>query len=93
MAARLRANHQEDVRAKIQTSQLINALQNHALGKDSGEFSPTRLKAIEILLRKRLPDLSAVESTINADVTVSELSKAEREARIAELAAKAGYTG
>jgi hypothetical protein len=53
--------HQADVRAKIQVSQLINVLTNHALSSDSPELSATRLKAIEILLRKSLPDLSAVE--------------------------------
>lgn len=54
--------HQEDVRKKIQASQLINVLQNHALG-DSGEISPSRMKAIEILLRKSVADLSAISLT------------------------------
>jgi hypothetical protein len=53
--------HQDDVRAKIQVSQLINVLTNHALSADSPELSSSRLKAIEILLRKSLPDLSSVE--------------------------------
>lgn len=63
MAARIRKPHQDEVRAKIQASQLINVLQDHALGKDEKELSPTRLKAIEILLRKSIPDLSATEIT------------------------------
>ena len=46
--------HQEDVRKKIQVSQLLNVLQNHALG-ETEELSPTRMKAIEILLRLGLP--------------------------------------
>ena len=61
MAARLRAHHQDEVRAKIQASQLINVLQNHALGKDSGKMLPSRLKAIDILLRKSVPDISSVQ--------------------------------
>ena len=65
MAARLRATHQEDVRQKIQATQLINVLQNHALGKSEVELSSSRLKAIEILLRKSVSDLSAV--TISGD--------------------------
>lgn len=65
MAARLRKTHQDDVRAKIQASQLVNVLQKHALGKDESEMSPSRLKAIEILLRKSVPDLSAV--TLSGD--------------------------
>ena len=62
MAARMRKTHQDDVRTKIQASQLINVLQNHALGV-SEELSPSRIKAIEILLRKSLPDLQSVEHT------------------------------
>ena len=61
MAERLRKRHQDEVRTKIQTSQLVNVLQNHALGTDKIEITPTRMKAIEILLRKSLPDLSSTE--------------------------------
>lgn len=53
--------HQDDVRAKIQASQLVNRLTNHALGKI--ELSATQIKAIEILLRKSVPDLSSIEHT------------------------------
>lgn len=60
MAERLRKRHQEEVRTKIQTSQLINVLQDHALNGQS-EIPPSRMKAIEILLRKALPDLSSTE--------------------------------
>lgn len=61
MAARLRKTHQDEVRTKIQTSQLINRLTNHAFGEL--ELSNTQLRAIEILLKKSLPDLSQVELT------------------------------
>lgn len=60
MAARLNKFHSEEVRAKIQASQLINVLQDHALSGES-ELSMSRMKAIEILLRKSVPDLSAVQ--------------------------------
>lgn len=72
MAARIRKTHQDEVRAKIQASQLINVLQNHALGKTE-ELSQSRLKAIEILLRKSIPDLSAVahEGEIDSKITVN----------------------
>ena len=56
--------HQEDVRKKIQVSQLLNVLQNHALG-ETEELSPTRMKAIGILLRKSMPDMASV--TISGD--------------------------
>jgi hypothetical protein len=64
MAARLNKLHQEDIRQKIQASQLINVLQDHALTADS-ELSPSRIKAIEILLRKSVADLSAI--TVSGD--------------------------
>lgn len=50
--------HQDDVRKKIQASQLLNRLTDHAFGEV--ELSQSQIKAIEILLRKSLPDLSAV---------------------------------
>jgi hypothetical protein len=62
MAARIRKHHQDEVRARIQVSQILNVLHNQALGVGE-DLSPARLKAIEILLRKSLPDLSAVELT------------------------------
>jgi flagellar basal body rod protein FlgF len=66
MAARLNKLHSAEVRAKIQASQLINVLQEHALG-EKGELSMTRMKAIEILLRKSIPDLSSVTVTGDED--------------------------
>ncbi len=59
MAERLRKMHQDDVRTKIQTSQLINRLTDHALG--TVELVATQVRAIEVLLKKVLPDLQAVE--------------------------------
>jgi hypothetical protein len=63
--------HQDDVRAKIQTSQLVNRLTDHALGVI--ELSPTQVRAIEILIKKTLPDLQAVDlsGSVEAAVTVS----------------------
>ncbi|MEI5996816.1 hypothetical protein H3V53_06260 [Paraburkholderia bengalensis] len=63
MAARLRKTHQDDVRLKIKTSQLINRLQDHALGKLK-DLSPTQLRAIEVLLKKAIPDLSSVDMAV-----------------------------
>jgi hypothetical protein len=71
MAERLRKRHQDEVRTKIQTSQLVNVLQNHALGLSENEISATRMKAIELLLKKSLPDLSSTEITGDADQPVS----------------------
>lgn len=56
---------QEQTRAAIQTTQLVKRLQLYALDKKDEQKNPVdldagRLRAIEILLRKTLPDLSAV---------------------------------
>src|SRR3990167_6697386 len=61
MAVRKRILHDDATRQKIQTSQLINRLQASALGEI--DLTATQLKSIEILLRKTLPDLSAVDHT------------------------------
>lgn len=61
MAARLRKNHQDEIRAKIKTSQLINRLENHIFG--DVELSASQVRGIEILLSKTLPNLQATEIT------------------------------
>jgi hypothetical protein len=62
MAARLRKTHQDDVRSKIQVSNLITRLHKYANGELSDEdISPTRLNAIKLLLSKALPDLQSIE--------------------------------
>lgn len=72
MAERLRKRHQDEIRSKIQVSQLINVLTNHALDdQNKTEISATRMKAIELLLKKSLPDLSSTEITGDADQPVS----------------------
>lgn len=66
MAARkTRVSHDQKTREKIQTSQLVNRLTNHALGET--ELTATQLRAIEILLKKTLPDLSSVEHKGDAE--------------------------
>jgi len=63
MAARLRQNHSEEVRAKIQTSQLINVLQDHVF--NGTEIKKTQVSAAIALLRKTIPDLQSVEGTMD----------------------------
>ena len=70
MAERLRKRHQDEVRTKIQTSQLINVLQDHALN-GATDIPPSRMKAIEILLKKSLPDLSSTEITGDTEQPVA----------------------
>lgn len=65
MAARKRAiRHDDNTRAKIQAAQLINRLTAHACGEL--ELSSTQVRAIEVLLRKTLPDLSDVRMEVDA---------------------------
>ncbi len=49
----------EDVAKKIQVSALLNVL--HQVALEDKKITKERLKAIEILLRKAIPDLKAVE--------------------------------
>ena len=63
----LRAEHADAVREKIQTTQLVNVLEGFALGKSKVKMTSARLKAIEVLLDKTLPDLSAVKHDVQTD--------------------------
>lgn len=59
MAARLSKTVDERTRLKIQTTQLVKRLTSHALGEQ--EMTSTQIRAIEILLKKSLPDLQNIE--------------------------------
>jgi hypothetical protein len=62
MAARIhKIRHDDETRAKIQASQLINRLSSYALGEQGVELDANRIRAIDILLKKSLPDLTSVE--------------------------------
>jgi hypothetical protein len=61
MAARLNNRHQQSVKDKIQASQLVNLLQNHAL--DGTEVTPTRLDAAKFLLNKVLSNAPTEQYT------------------------------
>lgn len=65
-----------EAREKIKTTQLINRLQNHALG--TVELSPTQVRAVEILLKKRIPDLTSMALSGDEDggpVKVAEIKR------------------
>ncbi len=85
---------QRRTREAIKTSQLVNRLQGFALNQADGktgdpiEIDGHRLKAIEILLRKSLPDLSSVQLTGDEDNPVHvKSSNADIEAVLGHLAA------
>ena len=72
MAARLNPKQDDRARNSIKTTQLIKRLNCFALDElgpqgEVIEMDAQRLKAIEILLRKSLPDLSTVTLQGDAD--------------------------
>ena len=66
MAARtVKIRHDEETRAKIRTSQLINRLEDHIL--NDLDLNPTQVTAALGLLKKTLPDLANVELSGDSD--------------------------
>jgi hypothetical protein len=61
-----RAVNGEVVRERIQSAQLINLLQDYALGKSKVKMNGTRLKSIEMLLDKSVPNLASIKHEIDA---------------------------
>lgn len=57
MAARKDLRHTLEVRRKIQTSQLVNRLQNNALGKLAKPMTAAQVRSAEVVLRKSLADM------------------------------------
>lgn len=73
---------QERTRAAIQTTQLVKRLQCYALGveDDAGnkvELDSSKLKAIELLLRKTLPDLATITLEGDKDNPIRAITKIE----------------
>lgn len=66
MAARKQLFHPDDVKAKIQTSQLINRLTDHALSA-APIMDASQVAAAKALIAKTIPDLKAVEHAGNAE--------------------------
>lgn len=82
MAARLNPKQDERARSAIQTTQLVKRLNCYAMDvpDDAGnivELDSGRMKAIEILLRKSLPDLSAIVLSGDSDnpVTIATITR------------------
>jgi hypothetical protein len=70
MAARtVKIRHDDETRAKIQTSQLINRLQSYVLGEVQLEAG--QVTAALGLMKKTLPDMSAVQHSGDEDNPVN----------------------
>jgi hypothetical protein len=66
MAARKQRWHPDEVKERIQASQLINRLTKHALS-DKPIMDNSQVKAASVLLSKVLPDVKAIELTGDPD--------------------------
>lgn len=66
MAKRKNLVHSEDVKAKIQSSQLINFLQLHVL--TGTDVKKTQITAAVALLKKTVPDLQSVEGSLQLNL-------------------------
>lgn len=62
---RLKPHHQEDIKLKIKTTQIIRRLQKHIDGKL--ELSATQVSAAQTLLRKVIPDLASTETHLTVE--------------------------
>jgi hypothetical protein len=93
MAARKNLSHPERVRERIRTTQLVRRLTKHVLGKI--EMAPTQVTAALGLLKKTLPDLSAIEHTgevRHRDVSDQPLTAEQWEANYGSSVETAGGT-
>jgi hypothetical protein len=85
MAARTRKiRHDDETRAKIQTSQIINRLTSHVLGEV--DMPASAVTAALGLLRKTIPDLTAVSHSGEiATKPASQMTDDEIAARLAAI--------
>lgn len=73
MAARKQLWHPDEVKARIQASQLINRLTAHALSESGPIMDASQVNAVRILLAKVIPDLASTDVAVEAVVkTVSD---------------------
>ena len=72
----------EEHRVKIQNSNILNALVEHVEGKR--EMTSTQVSACIAVLKKVMPDLSAIESSIEHSGEIKvKASKEQRDAAVA----------
>lgn len=76
MAARKQLWHPDEVKKRIQASQLINRLTSHALS-DAPIMDASQVTAAVKLLGKVVPDLKAVELSGDAENPVRSVSRIE----------------
>ena len=82
MAARLNPIVRKELRERIRTTQILKRLEANALGELEAELTMGRIRSIEIMLKKALTDLNAVEHT--GDVVTSYVLRAPLPAAAAD---------
>ena len=82
MAERKQLFHPDDVKKKIQTSQLINRLTEHALSQEP-IMDASQVNAVKILLGKVIPDVKSVELSGPNGGAIEISSKEQRDAAVA----------
>lgn len=87
MAAKYRRWTPEVVRQRIRTALLVKALQDHAIRGTS--MAQSQIAAALGLLRKVMPDLTAMQHSGSVANDVRELSSVELDRRIAALEGEA----
>lgn len=70
MAVRKQLWHPDEVKSRIQASQLINRLTAHALSETGPIMDASQVNAIRILLGKVIPDLASTEMSVDSVVKV-----------------------
>jgi len=74
MAARLNPRHQQMVKDKIQASQLINRLQNHANGEI--DMSSTQVDAAKFLLNKVISNApTEIDANIDGELSITTINR------------------
>ena len=58
----------ETCRLRVQTANLIDRLQNHAMG--TLDMTPTQINAAQALLKKTLPDLVGVKAEVDVSPVI-----------------------
>ena len=89
MAARLNKRHQDFVREKIKSSQLINSLQKHIDGER--ELSSSQVQATKILLDKSLsnaPTLNETDMNVSGGLTWTDMTDKEMTEKIKQIKAE-----
>jgi hypothetical protein len=90
MAVRTKLRHDENTKAKIKASQLVNFLQNHVL--TGSDVKKTQITAAVALLKKVLPDLASVDGSMNVTHHHEDiLAELETAAGVTEPAHDAAY--